>query len=65
MSELLEQWSQEVRRLSCQANRPSDGAAFEQKFGLICLVLLGVLALAAALMAGGADWTASDFLAAP
>jgi hypothetical protein len=47
------------------SNRPPDGAAFEQKFGLICLVLLGVLALAAALMAGGADWTVSDFLAAP
>ena len=65
MSDLLDQWSQELHRLSYQANRPRDGAALEVNFGLICLVLLGVLALAAALMAPGADWTASDFLAGP
>jgi 4-hydroxybenzoate polyprenyltransferase len=63
MSDLLDQWSQEVRRLSYQANRPLDRAAVEVNFGLICLVLLGVLALAAALMAPGADWT--DFFAGP
>jgi 4-hydroxybenzoate polyprenyltransferase len=63
MSDLLDQWSQEVRRLSYQANRPLDRAAVEVNFGLICLVLLGVLALAAALMAPGADW--ADFFAGP
>ncbi len=65
MSDLLDEWSQEVRRLSCQANRPPDRAPFDIDFGLICLVLLGVVALAAALMLSGADWTGSDFLAAP
>jgi hypothetical protein len=65
MSDLLDQWSQELHRLSYQANRPLDGAASEVNFGLICLVLLGVLSLAAALTIPGADWTASDFLAGP
>jgi len=65
MSNLLDRWSQEVRRQSYQANRPLDRAAFDVNFGLICLVLLGVLALAAALMFPGADSTASSFLAGP
>ncbi len=65
MSDLIDQWSEEVRRLSYQANRVRDEEAFEQRFGLICLVLLGVLVLAAALMAPGAGWAPSEILTAP
>jgi hypothetical protein len=63
MTNLAEQWSEEVRRLRRETTRPARTS--ELNFGMICLVLLAVLAISVALMFPVADWPATDFLAGP
>ena len=64
MSSLIEQWSEEVRRLSYPGTPPRHRAS-EFDFGLICLVLLGALAFAVSLEFPSADWGAAEFLVGP
>jgi hypothetical protein len=63
MTNLSDQWSHEVRRLRGGTMRPTRPS--ELNFGMIFLVLLAVLAISAALMFPGADWSAADFLVGP
>jgi hypothetical protein len=64
MSSLIEQWSEEVRRLSYPATRPRHRAS-EVDFGLICLMLLGALGFVVCLEFPSADWGAVAFLLGP
>ncbi|HEV7982245.1 MAG TPA: hypothetical protein VGP86_05065 [Xanthobacteraceae bacterium] len=64
MSSLIEQRSEEVRRLSYPGTPPRRRAS-EFDFGLICLALLGALGLFICLAFPGPDWGAAEFLLGP
>jgi hypothetical protein len=64
MSSLIEQWSEEVRRLSRPATPPCRRAS-EVDFGLICAALLGALGLVVCLAFSSADWGAAAVLIGP
>jgi hypothetical protein len=63
MANLAEQWSHEARRLSGEATR--FWGLSETGFGMISLVLLALVAIAASLMCPAIDWTATGFLVGP
>jgi hypothetical protein len=64
MSSLIEQWSEEVRRLSYPGTPPRHRAS-EVDFGLICLALLSALGFVVCREFPSADWGAVAFLVGP